>query len=204
MGIFITFEGGEGSGKSFQTKALYRKLVQSGVPVLLTREPGGTEACEKISHLLKQLKDIDMTPLTELLLFNASRAQLIADIIRPNLKEGKIVICDRYTDSTVVYQGYGRGLDLEMVKTINDIATHGLKPDLTILLDIAPEAGFNRIRNREKDRFELENIAFHRRIREGYLKLVQEEPERWLVVDATLSKERIKKIIWDKVSTLIA
>jgi dTMP kinase len=206
MGLFITFEGGEGSGKTLQAKALHRKLMQAGTPVILTHEPGGTEAGEKIARLLKQLKEIEMVPLTELLLFNASRAQHINQVIKPNLEFGKVVICDRYTDSTVTYQGYGRGLDLETVKTVNDFATGGLKPDLTILMDIPPEEGFNRINNirgREKDRFEQEDIEFHRKIREGFLRLVADEPERWLVVDATLSKERIKKIIWNKVSTLI-
>jgi len=203
MGFFITFEGGEGSGKTIQAKALLRKLMQAGTPVILTREPGGTEAGEKIARLLKQLKEIEMAPLTELLLFNASRAQHINQVIKPNLEFGKVVICDRYTDSTVTYQGYGRGLDLETVKTVNDFATEGLKPDLTILMDVPPEEGLNRIKSRKKDRFEQEDIEFHRKIREGYLRLAADESERWLVVDATLSKERIKKIIWEKVSTLI-
>ncbi|MFC2069939.1 dTMP kinase [Chloroflexota bacterium] len=203
MGLFISFEGGEGSGKTFQAKALYRKLVQSGTPALLTHEPGGTKAGEKIAHLLKRLKEIDMTPLTELLLFNASRAQLMKEVIQPNLKTGKVVICDRYTDSTISYQSYGRGLDPELVRTINNTATQGIKPDLTILMDIPPEEGFIRIRGREKDRFEREDIAFHKRIREGYLSLAADEPERWLVVDATWSKERIKKLIWKRVSTLL-
>ena len=143
MGFFITFEGGEGSGKTLQAKALYRKLMQAGKPAILTREPGGTEAGEKIARLLKQLKEIEMTPLTELLLFNASRAQHINQVIKPNLEFGKVVICDRYTDSTVTYQGYGRGLDMEMVKTVNDFATGGLKPDLTILMGIQAGIAIN-------------------------------------------------------------
>ena len=203
MGFFITFEGGEGSGKTFQAKALHRKLMKTGTPVTLTREPGGTEAGEKIAHLLKKLKEIEMTPLTELFLFNASRAQHVDQVIKPGLESGKIVICDRYTDSTVTYQGFGRGLDLEMVKTVNDFASGGLKPDLTILMDMPPEEGLKRIRSRKKDRFEEEDIEFHSKIREGFLRLVADDPEHWLVVDATLSKERIKKIIWNKVSTLI-
>ena len=148
-------------------------------------------------------KETDITPLTELLLFNASRAQLIKDVIQPNLEDGKVVICDRYTDSTVVYQGYGRGLDMEIVRQINDIATDRLLPDLTVLLDIPVEAGFARKGVSARDRFEQEDISFHRRIREGYLKLAEVEPERWLVIDATQSRKKISDLIWEKVNRLL-
>ncbi len=203
MALFITFEGGEGSGKTFQAKALYRKLRQMAVPVLLTHEPGGTELGEKISRLLKWTAEADITPIAELLLFNASRAQLVKEVIQPNLQSGEVVICDRYTDSTISYQSYGRGLDIELVRSVNSTATHGIKPDLTVLMDIPVEEGFSRRPKKRRDRFEQEDIAFHERIREGYLSLADEDPERWLVIDATLSKARIKNIIWKKVSQLL-
>ncbi len=202
MSLFITFEGGEGCGKSLQAKRLFKRLEVLGIPVLLTREPGGTPLGERISRWLKWSHP-DITPLTELMLFNASRAQLVAEVIMPALKEGKVVICDRYTDSTIAYQSYGRGLDLEMVRTLNRDATQGLKPTLTFLLDIPAEDGLARKGDRKQDRFEQEKISFHRRVRQGYLKLALEEPERWLVIDATQSKDKVTQIIWKKVSKLI-
>ena len=203
MALFITFEGGEGSGKSTQIASLNKKLKNNTIPVILTREPGGTPLSEYIRNLLKWT-DAYISPETELLMFNASRAQLLTEVIKPNLKSEKIVICDRNADSTTAYQGYGRGLDLEMVKTINNTTTHGLKPDLTILLDISPEEGFQRIKGRVKDHFEKEDRTFHQRVRQGYLQLATEEPQRWLVIDARLSKEKIKQIIWEKVSSLLS
>jgi dTMP kinase len=204
MALFITFEGGEGSGKSVQAKALYRKLSQLAIPVVLTHEPGGTPFGNKIARLLKWAQDTDISPLTELMLFNASRAQLVAKVILPSLKKGKVVICDRYADSTTAYQSYGRGLDLEMVNTINHAATQGLKPNLTVLLDIPAEEGLARKKARKQDRFERENIVFHQRVRKGYLKLAANDPKRWLVIDATQSKEKIEQTIWQKVSQLLS
>ena len=204
MSLFITFEGEEGSGKTFQTRALYRRLNKLVVPAVLTHEPGGTVAGERIARLVKWAHDVGISPLAELLLFNASRAQLVEEVIQPALKNGKVVICDRYADSTIAYQGYGRGLDMKTTKVINDTATRGLKPDLTILLDLPFEAGIARKINRKHDRFEQETIAFHNRVRKGYLKMAAEEPERWLVVDATQSKEKIKMIIWERVSRLLS
>lgn len=139
MALFITFEGGEGSGKSVQARLLYRRLSLLAIPALLTHEPGGTSLGRKISYWLKWARNTGISPLTELLLFNASRAQLLEEVIRPNLKSGKVVICDRYVDSTTAYQSYGRGLKLETVETINNSATQGLIPDLTVLLDIPVE-----------------------------------------------------------------
>ena len=201
LGLFITFEGGEGCGKSAQARALYNRLAQSAIPAVLTHEPGGTPLSKKLRGWLKRADDISISPLTELLLFNASRTQLIEEVIRPELEKGKVVICDRYADSTTAYQSYGRGLDLGMVTAINNIATGGLKPALTVLLDISAEEGLAR--KKRRDRFEREDIAFHQRVREGYLKLAKEEPERWLVIDATQSKEKIAGIIWQKVSQLL-
>jgi dTMP kinase len=138
------------------------------------------------------------------MLFNASRAQLVAEVIQPSLKRGKVVISDRYADSTTAYQGYGRGLNLEMVKATNKAATQGLTPNLTVLLDILPEVGLARKRASSQDRFEQETLAFHQRVREGYLKLARAEPERWLVIDASQSKETIGAIIWQRVSQLLS
>ena len=204
MALFITFEGGEGSGKSVQAKALYRRLSRSAIPALLTHEPGGTPCGNKIERWLKWTEIKDISPLTELLLFNASRAQLVSEVIRPNLKNGMVVICDRYTNSTTAYQSYGRGLDLAVVKVINNAATQGLKPRLIVLLDIPVAAGLARKRARKQDRFEQEDITFHQKVREGYLKLAADDPQRWLVIDASQSKAKIREIIWQRVSRLLS
>ena len=204
MALFITFEGGEGCGKSVQTRALYRKLVELAIPALLTHEPGGTPFGNKIGRWLKWAQDTDISPLTELLLFNASRSQLVTEVIRPSLKNGEIVICDRYADSTIAYQSYGRGLDLAMVRAINNAATQGLKPALTVLLDMPVERGLARKSTKKQDRFEQEVLVFHQRVREGYLKLAASDSERWLVIDATQSKERIARIIWQRVSQVLS
>ena len=204
MSLFITFEGGEGCGKSVQARMLYRKLSKLAIPVVLTHEPGVTPLGKKLAHLLKWAKDTEISPLTELLLFNASRAELVAEVINPSIESGKVVICDRYADSTTAYQGYGRGLDLEVVKAINNAAMQGFKPDLTVLLDMPAEEGLSRKGNERQDRFESENIVFHQKIREGYLKLAANETERWLVVDASQPKEKIAGIIWQRVSQLFS
>ncbi len=203
MALFLTFEGGEGSGKSFQAKSIYKRLSKQKIPVVLTHEPGGTQLGEYVRQMLKWTNAY-ISPETELLMFNASRAQLLNEVIFPNIKAEKVVICDRYTDSTIAYQGYGRGIDLEMVNSINNFTIRGLKPDLTILLDISPQEGLTRIVGREKDRFEQEDIAFHNRVRDGYLKMAVAEPERWLVIDATQPKEKIAQIIWKRVRQLIS
>jgi dTMP kinase len=204
MSLFITFEGGEGSGKSVQAKELYRSLAQLAIPVLLTHEPGGTPFGKKVGRWLKWAQDIDISPLAELMLFNASRAQLVAEVIQPSLKSGKVVISDRYADSTIAYQGYGRGLDMAMVRATNKAATQGLTPNLTVLLDILAEEGLARKRARSQDRFEQEALAFYHRVREGYLKLARAEPERWLVIDGAQSKEKIEEIIWQRVCQLLS
>ena len=204
MSLFITFEGGEGCGKSVQARALYRKLSKLAIPAVLTHEPGVTSLGKKLGRWLKWAQDTDISPLTELLLFNASRAELINEVIKPALESGKVVICDRYADSTTAYQSYGRGLDLETVKAINYAATGGLKPNLTVLLDISAEEGLGRKRAERQDRFEGEDIAFHQRVRGGYLKLATNEPERWLVIDASQSKAKVEQIIWQRVSQLLS
>jgi dTMP kinase len=204
MALFITFEGGEGCGKSTQARALYRRLSQLAIATILTHEPGVTPLGKRLSRWLKWAKGIEISPLAELLLFNASRSQLVTEVIHPSLKGGKIVICDRYADSTTAYQSYGRGLDLAMVEVINNAATQEIKPDLTILLDIPAEAGLTRKKAKRQDRFEQEDIAFHHRVREGYLKLAASDPQRWLVVAATQSKTKIAEIIWQRVSQLLS
>ncbi|MBM2825168.1 MAG: tmk [Dehalococcoidales bacterium] len=203
MALFITFEGGDGSGKSVQAKLLYRKLSKLGIPVLLTHEPGGTLLGQRLARWLKWARDTHIPPLTELLLFNACRAQLVIEVVRTGLQEGKVIISDRYADSTTAYQSYGRGLDLEMVRAVNEAATQGLKPGLTFLLDIPAEDGLARKEKLRHDRFEQEAISFHRRVRAGYLEIAAGEPERWLVIDARQPKAKIAKIIWQKVSKLL-
>jgi dTMP kinase len=203
LSLFITFEGSEGCGKSTQAKALWRKLVRLGIPVELTHEPGGTALGNQLRRILKRGRQDKISPLAELFLFAACRIQLVTEVIRPSLQQGKVVICDRFADSTTVYQGYSRELDLDTVKKINDLATQGIKPNLTILLDIPIQKGLGRKQYATNDRFESEDIAFHNKVRDGYLKLAAVEPERWLVIDATLPRATIGKIIWDRVNQLI-
>jgi dTMP kinase len=203
MALFITFEGGEGSGKSTQIRTLYRRLDQLAIPVVLIREPGGTLLGDRIRYILKQACQVPISPLSELLLFNASRSQLVKEVIQPAIKEGKIVLCDRFTDSTIAYQSYGRGLDISSVKETNNIATQGVRPDLTFLLDVPPDTGLKRKRERANDRFEKEAMDFHQKVREGFLKLAGEEPGRWTVIDSTLSRDEIASIIWEIVRAKI-
>jgi len=203
LGLFITFEGGEGCGKSTQSRLLLKRLERQKIPAVLTHEPGGTALGNELRKALKKKRGSSISPQAELFLVAASRAQLVAELIRPALEEGKVVICDRFTYSTLVYQGYGRGLELSFVETVNNVATGNLKSDLTILLDISPDQGLARKRSL-RDRFELEDLSFHRRVREGYLKMVAAESERWLVIDASLPKEKVAGIIWDRVSRLLS
>jgi len=202
LSLFITFEGGEGCGKSTQSRLLLKKLHQQNIPVVLTHEPGGTALGNEIRKSLKRKRGSSISPQAELLLFAASRAQLVAELIRPALEEGKVVICDRFAHSTLVYQGYGRGLDLTAIEMVNNMATQNLKPDLAILLNISPEQGLTRKRSL-RDRFESEDLSFHQRVREGYVKMAAAEADRWLVIDASLPKGKIAGIIWDKVSNLL-
>jgi dTMP kinase len=202
LGLFITFEGGEGCGKSTHSRLLLKKLEQRNVPAVLTHEPGGTPLGNELRNLLKRRRGSPVSPQAELFLLAASRAQLVAEVIRPALEEGKVVICDRFTQSTMVYQGYGRGLDFTAIKMVNNMATGHLNPDLIILLDISPEQGLARKRSL-KDRFELEDLSFHRRVREGYLKMAAVEPDRWLTIDASLPRAKVSEIIWDRVSRLL-
>ena len=187
-GLLITLEGGEGAGKTTQAKALASRLEQRGYSVCLTREPGGTELGQAVVRLLEE--DITPAPLAELLLFVVDRVQHIRDVIAPALKGAKIVICDRFTDSTAAYQGYGRGLDLDLIRRLNDEATGGLKPRLTVLLNLPPEVGLSR-EGAQSDVTGRETLEFHRRVREGFLALARQEPERFVIIDATLPAEEV-------------
>ena len=202
-GLFITFEGGEGCGKSTQARLLYQKLKKHNIPSLLTQEPGGTPLGNKIRSVLKVKRDFTISPLSELFLFSACRSQLIQDVIGPALEAGRVVVCDRFSDSTTVYQGFGRGLDLSLIDSINSAATGGLKPDVTILLDVLPEQGLRRKRKIDQDRFDSEEISFHSRIREGYLNLAAKEPARWLVLQAGLPINKLSQLTWEHIRPLI-
>jgi dTMP kinase len=203
LALFIVFEGGEGCGKSTQTKALYRRLSKDGFGAILTREPGGTRLGERVRRHLKRTGDTRVSPLAELFLIATARAQLVSEIIRPELEKGKAVICDRFTPSTLAYQGYGRGLDTDAIRDVNDIATDGMSPDLIVLLDMPVEVSLGRKKSKEKDRFESESLAFHTRVRRGYMDLAKADPERWLVVDGRLPKKVIEETIWEKVGVLL-
>jgi dTMP kinase len=203
LSLFITFEGSEGCGKSTQARALWRRLVSRGIPTLLTREPGGTSLGNHLRYVLKRRLQDKISPLSEMFLFAACRAQIVDEVIRPGLEQGKVVICDRFSDSTIAYQGYGRGLNLDIIEKINNLATGGIKPHFTVLIDIPAHAGLGRKASPSKDRFEAEEIVFHRKVRDGYLELAAAEPQRWLVVDGTLTRVEISKTIWNRVQSLL-
>jgi dTMP kinase len=187
-GLFITLEGPDGSGKTSQAARLGAALEAEGREVVLLREPGGTALGEGLRELLLHREDMPIDPLADALLFNAARAQLVSEVIRPALAAGKTVLCARFADSTLAYQGYGAGLDLDTLKTLETIAIAATRPDLTILLDVPAETGLNRKRRGRGalTRFESRaDLAFHRRVRDGFLRLARAEPERWRVIDAT-------------------
>jgi dTMP kinase len=190
---FITFEGPDGSGKTTQLKLAAAWLERRGVPLLITREPGGTPIGEEIRKLVHDTKRTEMAREAEILLYSASRAQHVAEIILPALKSGKVVLCDRFFDSTYAYQGYGRGLPMEPLQLITKFATQNLTPDMTLYLDISPEIGIQR---REfggdvLNRLDRETLEFHQRVREGYLTLIKENPERWRMIDASGTREEV-------------
>jgi dTMP kinase len=184
--MFITLEGPEGAGKTTQLRLLAGFLRGCGHDVVTTREPGGTPIGDQIRHVLHDTANVAMSPTAEVLLYAASRAQLVAEVIRPALAAGRVVLCDRYADSTMAYQGYGRGLDRDALAALTAIATGGLRPDLTLLLDLDVARGLARRRDEgeEMNRLDLETIEFHRRVREGYRTLAVAEPARWVAIDA--------------------
>jgi len=191
-GRFITIEGAEGAGKTVHAQRLVAELEGLGHAVRLTREPGGTPLGERVRGLLLDAEVGAISPRTDALLFNAARAQLVAEVIGPALDAGQVVVCARYTDSTLAYQGFGGGVDLAVLRALADVATGGLTPDRTILLDIAPEAGLARKRGEDRTRFETAfDIGFHRRVRGGFLALARDEPDRFVVVDASRDVEAV-------------
>jgi dTMP kinase len=185
--MFVTFEGPEGAGKSSVLKLVADRLVEEGVDHILTREPGGSPIGPQIRGIL--LESQELGHLAELFLFLADRAEHVRGVIEPALERGEVVLCDRFSDSTVVYQGYGRGIDLELLRKLNGVATRGLKPHLTILLDIDPSLGLQRIS--EKDRLDREPLEFHEKVREGFLDEARLEPDRWMVIDASQPLEKV-------------
>jgi dTMP kinase len=195
MGFFITFEGAEGSGKTTQIQRLAASLAERGYDIVTTREPGGTPIGNAIRSLLLDPLYVEMSAASEALLFNAARAQLVHQIIRPALDAGRIVLCDRYADSTFAYQGYGRGQDLALLRLLAAFATADLRPDLTIYLDIAPDEGLRRKRSDEWNRMEEQTLAFHETVRQGYFALMAEEPQRWFLIDASQNIEQIHNVI---------
>ena len=202
-GYFITFEGGDGSGKSTQISILRESLIKAGYDVILTREPGGTEISEKIRELILDPENSEMADMTEAFLYAAARAQLVSQLIKPALEEGKVVICDRFVDSSIAYQAYGRGLG-DAVGVINTYAVDDCMPDLTILLKLDPEKGSSRIAGREHDRIEQASDEFHRKVYEGYLKLEEMYPERILGIDASGSIQEIAEEISLRVGAIMA
>jgi dTMP kinase len=201
---FITFEGGDGSGKTTQLKALEDYLIKRGKSCIATREPGGTSLGSLIRQVLLEVGKQPITSPTELFLYLADRAQHIHEVIVPAIEQGKVILCDRHTDSTLAYQGYGRGIDLGLLRSLNDIASQGIKPDLTFLFDCPVEIGLARTAQRQsqatmgagrEDRFEREKVEFHKRVREGFLELARAEPTRFRIIDAVRSVGEIAREI---------
>jgi dTMP kinase len=202
MACFITFEGIEGCGKTTQLGLLARHLTTLGHDVVLTREPGGCPIADQVRGILLDAGNRTMAPLTELLLYAAARAQHVSEIVAPSLKSGHVVLCDRFTDATVAYQGYARGLDQAVIDGLNRLATGSIRPDLTILVDCPVEVGLGRAMARinsstgaREERFELESLQFHRKVRSGYLKLAEMEPERFIVIDGSGTIEETEAAI---------
>lgn len=232
-GLFIVLEGGDGAGKDTQARTLWQRLGREHVPSLFAEEPGGTLLGKLLrgwltmprqeqdipSYLQRILSDPaiqdselpqlvlrSLTPRAELLLFVLARAQLVEEVLRPALAQGKVVVCSRFAPSTVAYQGYGQGLDIALVHEANRVATGGLEPDLAVLLDVPPEQGLARKRRRRAgapDHFEDRELAFHRRVRQGYLEMAAADPARWLVLDATQPRERTHEAIWSRMTRLL-
>ena len=200
MALLIVFEGVEGSGKTTQTQILCDKLESVNQRAITTREPGGTTSGELIRNII--LDQEDLTPMSELYLFNAARSLLIEQLVIPQLREEIHVIMDRFIYSTMAYQSYGREIPLQTVKTINEIASHQVVPDVILLLDIPPQKALSR-RPDPRDRFEREALDFHTKIRDGYLAMAQENPQDWIVIDADLKPDQIAEIVWGKIQPLL-
>ena len=209
--MFITFEGIEGCGKSTQAKRLVNRLRELAVPLVFTLEPGGTSVGQKIRRILLDSRNQHLSPLAELLLYAADRAQHVEEVIKPALEQEKWVLCDRFFDATTVYQGYARGLDMKLIATLNEKASPGIRPDITFLIDCAVEVGLERALKRNKiqfqegqDRFEREKKDFHEAVREGYLTMAMEDRERFVVVDGTLKEDELEEIIFKHVEPFVS
>jgi len=208
--MFLTLEGIEGSGKTTQINNIYRFLENKGHNCMITREPGGTKIGRKIRSILLDPENKGMGPMAELLLYFSDRVEHVKKLIKPALAEGKTVICDRYFDATLVYQGYARGLDIKLISRLHELVLEGLKPDITLLLDLSPETGLSRAwqqigngsRSGDETRFEKEALSFHEKIRAGYLELARLEPQRFRVIDASQEKNKVQMDI-EKVLALV-
>jgi dTMP kinase len=205
-GLLVTLEGGEGAGKSHQLQALATQVERAGRSVTCTREPGGTTLGERLRNVLLDVSEgsVALDPMAETLLFVAARAELVSSVLSPALDRGDVIVCDRFADSTLAYQGFGRGIELPLLEQLNTAATRGLRPHLTILLDLPAEEGLQRNAGEEKhDRFEVEDISFHKRVRHGYLALAAREPDRWLIVDARQPPGAVTEAIWARLKPLL-
>lgn len=202
-GRFITLEGAEGSGKSTQAKKLLGYLQKKGLSVMLLREPGGVAISESIRKILLDVKNSAMTNECETLLYMAARAQIVEEVIIPELKKGTVILCDRFLDSTLVYQGYGNGVDLDFIRHVGTVVTQKIVPDLTFLFDLPAEKGLSRT-GKNKDRIELRSLDYHKRVRKGYLTLAREEPGRIRVIDANRSKDEINEDVRRHINELLA
>jgi dTMP kinase len=208
--VFITFEGIEGCGKSTQARRLVNRLRDASVPLVFTLEPGGTRVGREIRRILLDSRNSRLSPLAELFLYEADRAQHVEEKIRPALEQGKWVVCDRFFDATTVYQGFARGQDMKLIRNLNEKACFGIRPDMTFLIDCPVEIGLKRALKRNEgvpevgqDRFEREEKAFHEAVRQGYLTMAKEDPERIVVVDCKLNEEELEAVIFEQVRPFI-
>lgn len=210
LGLFVTFEGPEGSGKSTQIRILDEVLRARGWDILCTREPGGTSIGEQVRQVLHDLRNEGMLPITEALLYSAARAQHVHDVIRPALRRGQVVLCDRFATSTLAYQGYGHGLDLAMLETITRWVSDGINPDLIIYLDIDVTLGLGRKRRDQQEgrgewnRMDQQDVAFHRAVRLGYIEMAQQDQARWLVADASRPIQTVHEIILRRITETLS
>jgi len=202
-GIFITLEGPEGCGKSTHARLLYDFLRKSSYKCLLTREPGGTKAGEEIRRMLLHSDGVKMSDLTELFLFEAARSQIVGEVIKPSLAKGMVVVCDRFSDATICYQGYAGGVEIASIEALNRIATGGLAPDLTILLDIDTSVGLERAKGKGVDRMEKKESAYHKRVRAGYLKLAKKYPRRIKVIKVMATVEETQNLVRQEVERVV-
>jgi dTMP kinase len=210
LSIFITFEGVEGSGKTTQIQRLKKYLTKKGIPCKITREPGGCPIGENVRKILLNPDHLEMVPTSELFLYEAARAQHVTEVIKPFLRKGGVVLCDRFSDATLAYQGYGRRVDLKLIERLNDLSSQGIRPDVTFLLDCPSSLGLKRAlqRNRalkqeKEERFEREEIQFHRRVRKGYLAIAKKEPHRVKVIDTREGEEKVFEKVRKIVDNLI-